>query len=156
MSEKAVFDYIDNDPLVLITLINPLSNKKVRAYAYLDTGSDAVVIPKDLWVKLRLEMLNRANVSAVGGVVTTWYTWLHLQFLEDYHRNIIAFYQDDGDVLIGRNVIDKYSVTFDGRNSILIIGVQAIRVWWFIPLAWGKSIAHEMVKPHTQFGNRLM
>jgi hypothetical protein len=123
MSEKSIFEYIDNDPLVLITLVNPVSNEKKRAYAYLDTGSDAVVIPKDLWVKLGLEMLNRANVSAVGGVVTTWYTWLHLQFLEDYHRNIIAFYQDDGDVLIGRNVIDKYSVTFDGRNSILIIGV---------------------------------
>lgn len=123
MSEKAVFDYIDNDPLVLITLINPLSNKKVRAYAYLDTGSDAVVIPRDIWLKLKLEMLNRANVSAVGGVVTTWYTWITLQFLEDEHRDIIAFYQDNGDVLIGRNVIDKYSVTFDGRNSSLIISM---------------------------------
>ena len=120
MSET-FFDYIDNDPLVLITLINPVSNKKVRAYAYLDTGSDTVVIPKDLWLKLEMEMQNRANVSAVGGVVTTWYTWVHLEFLEDIHKDIIAFYQDTGDVLIGRNVIDKYSVTFDGRNSSLII-----------------------------------
>ena len=120
MSET-FFDYIDNDPLVLITLINPVSNKKVRAYAYLDTGSDTVVIPKDLWLKLEMEMQNRANVSAVGGVVTTWYTWVHLEFLEDIHKDIIAFYRDTGDVLIGRNVIDKYSVTFDGRNSSLII-----------------------------------
>lgn len=120
MSET-FFDYIDNDPLVLITLINPVSNKKAKAYAYLDTGSDTVVIPKDLWLKLELEMQNRANVSAVGGVVTTWYTWVHLEFLEDKHKDIIAFYQDIGDVLIGRNVIDKYSVTFDGRNSSLII-----------------------------------
>ena len=116
MSETFI-DYIDNDPLVLITLINPVSNKKARAYAYLDTGSDTIVIPKDLWLKLELEMQNRANVSAVGGVVTTWYTWVHLEFLDDKHRDIIAFYQDIGDVLIGRNVIDKYSVTFDGRNS---------------------------------------
>lgn len=120
MSETFI-DYIDNDPLVLITLINPVSNKKARAYAYLDTGSDTVVIPKDLWLKLELEMQNRANVSAVGGVVTIWYTWVHLEFLDDKHRDIIAFYQDIGDVLIGRNVIDKYSVTFDGRNSCLII-----------------------------------
>ena len=120
MSETFI-DYIDNDPLVLITLINPVSNKKARAYAYLDTGSDTIVIPKDLWLKLELEMQNRANVSAVGGVVTTWYTWVYLEFLDDKHRDIIAFYQDIGDVLIGRNVIDKYSVTFDGRNSSLII-----------------------------------
>jgi len=51
MSETFI-DYIDNDPLVLITLINPVSNKKARAYAYLDTGLDTVVIPKDLWLKL--------------------------------------------------------------------------------------------------------
>lgn len=66
-------------------------------------------------------MLNRANVSAVGGVVTTWYTWLDIQFLEDEHKDVIAFYEDDGDVLIGRNIIDNYSVTFNGQNSSLII-----------------------------------
>ncbi len=123
MTETVVFDYIDNDPLVLITLINPVSNKKAEAYAYLDTGSDAVVIPRDIWLELGLEMLNRSNVSAVGGVVTTWYTWVHMQFLRDEHRDVIAFYQDDGDVLIGRNIIDKYSLTFDGRNLSLIINI---------------------------------
>lgn len=123
MTETVVFDYIDNDPLVLITLINPVSNKKAEAYAYLDTGSDAVVISRDLWLELGLEMLNRSNVSAVGGVVTTWYTWVHMQFLRDEHRDVIAFYQEDGDVLIGRNIIDKYSLTFDGRNLSLIINM---------------------------------
>ncbi|GFO95839.1 hypothetical protein ig2599ANME_0020 [groundwater metagenome] len=54
MPEKATFNYIDNDPLVLVTLI-------------------------------------------------------------------IAFYQDEGDVLIGRNVIYEYSITFDGRNSRLTV-----------------------------------
>lgn len=121
MFEAASFDYIDNDPLVLITLINPVSKKKESAYAYLDTGSDAVVVPRDIWLKLGLEMLNRANVSAVGGVVTTWYTWLDIQFLKDEHKDVIAFYEDDGDVLIGRNIIDNYSVTFNGQNSSLII-----------------------------------
>ena len=123
MTETVVFDYIDNDPLVLITLINPISNKKVEAYAYLDTGSDAVVISRDLWLELGLEMLNRSNVSAVGGVVTTWYTWVHMQFLRDEHRDVIAFYQENGDILIGRNIIDKYSLTFDGRNLSLIINM---------------------------------
>ncbi len=70
MLEEAVLDYIDDDPLVLITLINPVSNKKVKAYAYLDTGSDTVVIPRDLWLKLGLGMLYRANATAVGGVIT--------------------------------------------------------------------------------------
>ena len=121
MPEKNIFDYIDNDPLVRVTLINPTSNKKVNAYAYLDTGSDAIVVPRDLWLKLGLEMLYRSNVSAVGGVVTTWYTRIGLEFLENKHKNVIAFYQDDGDILIGRNILDKYSITFDGKNSKLLI-----------------------------------
>ena len=121
MPEKNTFDYIDNDPLVRVILINPVSNKKVNAYAYIDTGSDAVVVPRDIWLKLGLEMLYRSNVSAVGGVVTTWYTRISLEFLENKHNKIIAFYQDEGDVLIGRNIIDKYSITFDGRNSKLLI-----------------------------------
>ncbi|MCL7410572.1 MAG: hypothetical protein M8350_02005 [Methanosarcinaceae archaeon] len=70
MSDAFSFDYIDNDPLVLITLFNPVSKKKESAYAYLDTGSDAIVVPRDIWLKLGLEMLNRANVSAVGGVLS--------------------------------------------------------------------------------------
>ena len=121
MPEKNTFDYIDNDPLVRVILSNPISNKKVNVYAYVDTGSDAVVVPRDIWLKLGLEMLYRSNVSAVGGVVTTWYTRINLEFLEKNHKNIIAFYQDNGDVLIGRNIIDKYSITFDGRNSKLLI-----------------------------------
>ncbi len=121
MPEKAIFDYIDNDPLVEVTLINPFSNRKVKAYAYLDTGSDTIVIPRDLWLKLELQMLYRSNVCAVGGIVTAWYTRINLEFLENKHNDIIAFYQDEEDVLVGRNVIDEYSITFDGRNSRLTI-----------------------------------
>lgn len=121
MPEKVTFDYIDNDPLVQVTLINAVSNKKVKAYAYLDTGSDTVVIPRDLWLKLGLEMIYRSSVCAIGGIVTAWYTRINLEFLENEHRDIIAFYQDEGDVLIGRNVIDEYSITFDGKNLRLTI-----------------------------------
>jgi predicted aspartyl protease len=121
MPEKSTFDYIDNDPLMPVTLINPASNKKAKAIAYLDTGSDTVVIPRELWLKLGLEMLCRSNVCAVGGIVTAWYTRINVEFLENEHREIIAFYQEEGDVLIGRNVMDEYSITFDGRNSNLTI-----------------------------------
>jgi len=121
MPEKATFDYIDMDPFVPVTLINPASNKKVKALAYLDTGSDTVVIPGELWLKLGLEMLYRSNVCAVGGIVTAWYTRISIKFLENEHKDIIAFYQDEGDVLVGRNVMDEYSITFDGRKSSLTI-----------------------------------
>jgi len=121
MPEKGTFGYIDNDPLVSVTLINPVSKKKAKALAYLDTGSDTIVIPRELWLKLGLEMLYRSNVCAVGGIVTAWYTRINLEFFDDEHKEVIAFYKDEGDVLKGRNVLDKYSITFDGRNSSLTI-----------------------------------
>lgn len=65
-----------------VTLINPASNKKAKAIAYLDTGSDTVVIPRELWLKLGLEMLYRSNVCAVGGIVTAWYTESIWNFLK--------------------------------------------------------------------------
>ncbi|NJD51261.1 MAG: hypothetical protein FIB07_00140 [Candidatus Methanoperedens sp.] len=62
-----------------------------------------------------------SNICVVGGIVTAWYTRINMEFLDDKHKEIIAFYQDERDVLIGRNVMDEYSITFDGRNSSLII-----------------------------------
>lgn len=122
MHKKATFDYYDNDPLIIVTIINPVLNKKHKTYTYLDTGSDAVVIPKDIWLKLRLDMDLMAPVSMVGDTVSTWYTFIDLEFLKNKHTDIEVFYNDSaGDILIGRNILDKYSVTFDGRNSKLYI-----------------------------------
>jgi hypothetical protein len=72
-------------------------------------------------LSILLEMLYRSNVCAVGGIVTAWYTRISIKFLDTEHRDIIAFYQDEGDVLVGRNVMDEYSIIFDGRNSSLTI-----------------------------------
>ena len=122
MHKKNTFDYYDNDPLVIITLINPILKKRHKAYAYLDTGSDAVVIPKDIWLKLGLDMDLMAPVSVVGDTVNTWYTLIDLEFLQDKYTDIEAFYNDSaGDILIGRNILDEYSITFDGPNSKLHI-----------------------------------
>lgn len=48
MRRKTTIDYYDNDPLVIVTLTNPILKKRHKAYAYLDTGSDVAIIPKDI------------------------------------------------------------------------------------------------------------
>jgi predicted aspartyl protease len=122
MHKKATFDYYDNDPLVVVTLVNPVLGKRYKACAYLDTGSDAVVIPGDIWFKLGLDKDLMASVSVVGDTVNTWYNFIDLEFLQNKHNDIEVFYNEAaGDILIGRNILDEYSVTFDGRNSKLYI-----------------------------------
>jgi hypothetical protein len=122
MRKKVTFDYYKNDPIVIVNLINPISKKKEKVCAYLDTGSDAVVISKDIWLKLELDMDLIANVSVVGSTVTTCYTFIDLEFLKNKHKDVEVFCNEvEGDILIGRNILDEYSITFDGRNSKLHI-----------------------------------
>ncbi|MFQ6061934.1 MAG: hypothetical protein ACE5J9_02000 [Methanosarcinales archaeon] len=120
MSEY-IFEYIDNDPLILVKLINPLSGKEVEVYAYVDSGSDTIVITRELWYELEIAMYERANISVVGGVITTWYTLLNVEIIGDMYEYVIVFYQEEGDVLLGRTIIDYYVVTLDGVNSVLTI-----------------------------------
>ncbi|MFQ6055753.1 MAG: aspartyl protease family protein [Methanosarcinales archaeon] len=117
MTMHARFSYIDNDPLVLIKLINPISGDEIEVCAYVDSGSDAIVIPQDVWNNLNITSRRGTNVSVVGGVIPTWYTLLDVEFLGELYRNIIVFYQDMGDVLLGRNIIDNYEVTLNGLTS---------------------------------------
>ena len=115
------FSYIDNDPLVVIKLINPSTGREKEALAYVDTGSDSIAIPKDVWEELNITSFRVTSISVVGGAITTWYTKLDVEFLGKLHKNMIVFYQEVGDVLLGRAVIDNYAVTFDGLNSTLTI-----------------------------------
>jgi hypothetical protein len=120
-----VFPYIDNDPLVVIRLINPSNKHEKEVLAYVDTGSDSIAITKDVWDELNIDSYRVATISVVGGAVTTWYTKLDVEFLGRLHKNVIVFYQEVGDVLLGRAVIDKYAVTFDGLNSTLAVGEKS-------------------------------
>ncbi|WP_269851437.1 pepsin/retropepsin-like aspartic protease family protein [Methanosarcina horonobensis] len=98
-------------------------NKRETACAYLDTGSDAIVIPRDLWLRLGLQEEYRTFVSAVNSTVVGWYTFIDLEFFLETNIRMLKFFYNEvaGDMLIGRNVLDEYSVTFDGRNSKLYI-----------------------------------
>lgn len=113
--------YIDGDPLVLIKLINPRNRVEKEVYAYADTGSDSLAVPRDVWLELELGYENRAAISTVGGALNTWYSLLDALFHGRTHRNVMAFYMEEGDVLIGRCIIDNYRFTFDGTQGVLEI-----------------------------------
>ncbi len=116
-----VFPYVDNDPLVVIKLINPSTKREKKVLAYVDTGSDSIAVPKDVWDELNIDSYRVATISVVGGAITTWYTKLNVEFLGKLHKDIIVFYQEVGDVLLGRAIIDEYAITFNGVNSTLTV-----------------------------------
>ena len=62
----SILPYIDNDPLVVIRLINPSSGYKKDVLAYVDTGSDSIAVPKDVWDELNIESYRATTISVVG------------------------------------------------------------------------------------------
>jgi len=126
---ESIFPYIDNDPLVKITLKNRSSGKEKEVLAYVDTGSDSIAVPKDVWDNLNIETYRATTISVVGGAITTWYTKLDVEFHDKLHKNVIVFYQEFGDVLLGRSVTDKYVITFDGLNSTLTVSNNKTNVY---------------------------
>ena len=62
------------------------------------------------------------RTSAVNNTGVGWYTFIDLEFFGNKHKDVEVFYNEvAGDMLIGRNILDEYSVTFDGMNSKLYI-----------------------------------
>jgi predicted aspartyl protease len=112
-------EYVDGDPMILIKITNPSNGNERETYAYVDTGSDSIALPRDLWMDLDLGFRDRLPVSTVIGTSTTWVSLAEVEFLGDVHRDVPVFYQEEGDALVGRSIIDHYAVAFDGINQIL-------------------------------------
>ncbi len=94
MGQELCYDYIDSDPVVPIKLIaSDVSNKYL---AFLDTGSDGIAIPRELWEKLRLS--------------------------RDYPVRIQSVMSDDPEILIGMEILGKYIVCFDGIKKRVAVG----------------------------------
>ncbi len=84
-------------------------------------NSDSIAVPNDVWDELNITSYRATTISVVGGAITTWYAKLDVEFLGKLHKNIIVFYQEVGDVLLGRAVTDNYIMTFNGLNSTISI-----------------------------------
>lgn len=70
-------------------------NKRETACAYLDTGSEQLLYQKTF------------------GTGVIWHTFIDLEFFGNKHKDVEVFYNEvAGDMLIGQNILDKYSVTF--------------------------------------------
>jgi hypothetical protein len=66
LSPEIFYDYIDLDPVVPIRIIASKISKK--HLAFLDTGSDGIAIPKELWAKFKLSNDYPVRIQSVTGL----------------------------------------------------------------------------------------
>ncbi|MDD5474767.1 MAG: aspartyl protease family protein [Candidatus Methanoperedens sp.] len=111
MSQEILYNYIDSDPVVPIKIT--ASNVSNKYLAFLDTGSDGVAIPRELWEKLRLSQQYPVRIQSVTGLSWSFIDTVKIEIFGDIHE-VPAVMSDDPEILIGMEILRKYIVCFDG------------------------------------------
>ena len=84
----------------------------------LDTGSDITLLPKSFCEKIGIEISQTRFLELEGFNQTTsiaYYVRLDFIFYSKIFRgNFLVYDQDEG--IIGRDILNKFSIFFDGKN----------------------------------------
>ena len=111
MSPEIFYDYIDLDPVVPIRIIASKISKK--HLAFLDTGSDGIAIPKELWAKFKLSNDYPVRIQSVTGLSWSYIDTIEVEIFGDRYE-VPAVMSDDPEILIGMEILGRYVVCFDG------------------------------------------
>lgn len=111
MSHEIFYDYIDSDPVAPIKIT--ASNISNKYLAFLDTGSDGIAIPRELWEKLELSHDYPVRIQSVTGLSWSFIDTVKVEIFGGRHE-VPAVMSDDPEILIGMEILKKYIVCFDG------------------------------------------
>lgn len=111
-------------PLVQVTLAAPGGTELLSGLnAQLDTGAFKSVIPKSAVDQLELNPVRELMVEGLNGVVSALTTYLIELTIKDLSPIVVEALASDGEprVLLGREVLNKYTITLDGPALKLIV-----------------------------------
>lgn len=106
-------------PLARVKLRNPETLETIRDVPMLlDTGADLTLLPKSFCDEIGVKVSETESLELVGFNETTmvaFYITLDFIFLNKIFRGKFLVYdQDEG--IIGRDILNKFSIVFDGEN----------------------------------------
>lgn len=112
------FAYNPPAPLAEVTIIHPVTAKKSAALrGKLDSGADVTVIPERLVGQLGISPKGRIWTRGYDGTYSQrplYYIRLTVEGFDLAAMRCIA--ADRSDVLLGRNVLNRFIITLDGKN----------------------------------------
>jgi len=114
LSPEIIFDYVGADPVVPIKITT--ANTSNKYLAFLDTGSDSIAIPRELWMELELSQDYPIRIQSVTGMAWSYVDTINIEIFGDRHESS-AVMSDDPEILIGMEILKKYIVCFDGINK---------------------------------------
>jgi predicted aspartyl protease len=116
-------------PLIKIQLANPNDLElNLFEYSLLDTGGSVTIIPYFLIDELFLLPLDERNIITVEGVTKKRIICVpyFLMFSFDYQNfyDSVVYYTPEielDEIIIGRNILNQFSIKFDGINKKITI-----------------------------------
>lgn len=117
-------------PIVRISINNSRNNKYLQHDAILDTGSDVTLIPISIISKLNPPKIGRVKITkkpqGLGGrEIGILPHRIKLGFSDRTLINVKVWSCSDrnleGCIILGRNFLNRYEITFDGIKSKLIV-----------------------------------
>lgn len=121
MNPEIYYDYVGSDPVVPIKIIT--SNISGNYLAFLDTGSDSIAIPRELWAKFELSKDYPIRIQSVAGLAWSYLDAITIEIFGDRYE-VPAVMSDDPEVLIGMEILKKYIVCFDGIKKRVAVRKQ--------------------------------
>lgn len=108
---------------ISLTVPNSLFSKNyIKSIALLDTGADITVIPQWMVEQLQLKYVDEILASGYDGLPKKTFVYsvkIIIDNLEDFVIRTIAI--DKEYVIIGRNMLNKWSLYLKGRDNIFEI-----------------------------------
>jgi hypothetical protein len=92
-----------------------------------DSVADVTVIPQRIIDELQLVPLDHMPVGSFGGhvsIAVTYFVTLSIREFPAINLRVVAD-RDEPHVLVGRDVLNRYRLLFDGPNLILEIDPQS-------------------------------
>ena len=102
-------------PSPAVKIIVHFGNQSDEETALLDTGANATALNARLVVSLGLKRVGEHRVSgAIGTEALRPFFVIDLDFLGRRYRNHPAFLSDRPYIIIGRDILNRHRITFDG------------------------------------------
>ncbi|MBI5144057.1 MAG: retroviral-like aspartic protease family protein [Candidatus Omnitrophica bacterium] len=109
-------------PAVNVSLSTPINGQIIKSLALLDSGADITAIPEWIVQRLQLKYVDETSVEGYEGVPTKKLVYsvkIIFDNLGDFIIKVIPI--DDKYVLVGRDILNSWSVLLKGRSKTLKI-----------------------------------
>lgn len=114
------YKYSDGMPLAPVEIVTPFNNSRTKQLALVDSGSDWCSLPKELWDKLEFKEPGFLELGTPLGWYEDGFTWCKIK-LAGKEISVEVHYSLAPEILIGRNAMKHFVITFDGKREKLEI-----------------------------------